>query len=64
MAPSALEREDKARDASFNKALHGNICIYWVFLLLTSFSQVTWLLCIRDITSLSEQLPNYADHPQ
>lgn len=23
MAPSALEREDKARDAAFNKALHG-----------------------------------------
>lgn len=23
MAPTALEREDKARDAAFNKALHG-----------------------------------------
>lgn len=23
MAPSALEREDKARDAAFNKVLHG-----------------------------------------
>lgn len=23
MAPAALEREDKARDAAFNKALHG-----------------------------------------
>lgn len=23
MAPSVLEREDKARDAAFNKALHG-----------------------------------------
>lgn len=24
MAPAALEKEDKARDAAFNKALHGN----------------------------------------
>lgn len=24
MAPLALEKEDKARDAAFNKALHGN----------------------------------------
>lgn len=24
MAPVALEKEDKARDAAFNKALHGN----------------------------------------
>jgi sterol 24-C-methyltransferase len=23
MAPTALEREDKARDAAFNKAMHG-----------------------------------------
>lgn len=24
MAPAALEKEDKARDAAFNKAMHGN----------------------------------------